>query len=179
MVKVVDKSVFLAVKDFSWKVRNSIKENAKNPETANSFLGKMQVDMAMAIGHPLLGTLQAKSYLKKLGNTTEERIAALAEGIDLQSVKEYWYNLLENKRFELEFELNKYEEEKAGYIIEVAKFNDRLSRFTYSEAIDRRTKETFAQMFEEIQTRKCNVEKVGTVEGLIDIFIGKKLKEIA
>jgi hypothetical protein len=103
MVKVVDKSVFLAVKDFSWKVRNSIKENAKNPETANSFLGKMQVDMAMAIGHPLLGTLQAKSYLKKLGNTTEERIAALAEGIDLQSVKEYWYNLLENKRFELEF----------------------------------------------------------------------------
>jgi hypothetical protein len=61
----------------------------------------------------------------------------------------------------------------------VAKFNDRLSRFTYSEAIDRRTKETFAQMFEEIQTRKCNVEKVGTVEGLIDIFIGKKLKEIA
>jgi hypothetical protein len=178
MVKIVDKSVFLAVKDFSWKVRNNIRENAKSPETANSFLGKMHVDMAMAIGHPLLGTLQAKSYLKRLGNTTEERIAALAEGIDLQSIKQYWYNLLENKEFELESELTKYENEKSGYIIAVAKLNDRRSQFTYSEAIDRRTKETFAQTFEEIQARKCDVEKVGTVEALIDILIGKKLKEI-
>lgn len=179
MVKIVDKSVFLAVKDFSWKVRNNIREHAKSPETANSFIGKMLVDMAIAVGHPALGTIQAKNYLKKLGNTTEERIAALAEGIDLQSVKQYWYNLLENKRFELESELNKYEKEKSGYIHEVVKLDDRRVQFTYSEAIDRRTKETFAQTFDDIETRKRNVESVGTVEGLIDILIGKKLKEIA
>ena len=122
--------------------------------------------------------MQAKSYLKKLGNTTEERIAVLAEDIDLKSVKQYWHNLLENKRFELEIELNKYEKEKSGYIHEVVRLDGRQARFTYSEAIDRRTKETFAQAFEEIQTLGDNVERVGTVEGLISILVGKKLKEI-
>ncbi len=178
MIKVVDKSTFLTVKDFSWKVRNDLREHAKSPEAAKSFIGKMLVDMALAVGHPTLGTIQAKSYMKKLGNTTEKRIATLAEGIDLQSVKQYWCNLLENKRFELEVELFKYEKEKAGYIIEVAKFNGGQTRFTYSEAIDRRTKETFAQTFDEIQTYRDNVERVGTVEGLIDILVGKKLTEI-
>ena len=178
MVKVVDKSVFLTVKDFSWRVRNSIKETARSPETASSFMGRMLVDMAIAVGHPTLGTMQAKSYLKKLGNTTEERIAVLAEDIDLKSVKQYWHNLLENKRFELEIELNKYEKEKSGYIHEVVRLDGRQARFTYSEAIDRRTKETFAQAFEEIQTLGDNVERVGTVEGLISILVGKKLKEI-
>ena len=178
MVKIVDKSVFLTVKDFSWKVRNSIKETARSPETANSFIGRMFLNMAIAVGHPMLGTLQAKSYLKKLGNTTEERIAVLAEDIDLQSVKQYWYNLLENKRFELESELNKYEKEKSGYIHEVVRLDGGRACFTYSEAIDRRTKETFAQAFEEIQTLGDNVERVGTVEGLISILVGKKLKEI-
>ena len=134
--------------------------------------------MASSLGHPLLGTTQAKSYLKRLGNTTEERITALAEGIDLQSVKEYWYNLLENKIFELEVELNKYEEEKSRYIHKVAGFLGRHARFTYSEAIDRRTKETFAQTFEEIKTCRNNVSQVYDTAELLNILVGEKLKEI-
>jgi len=178
MTKVVDKCIFLAVKDFSWKVRNDLRESAKSPETANSFIGKMLVDMATAIGHPVLGTIHAKSYLKKLGNTTEERVLALSEGIDLQSVRQYWYNLLENKRFELESELNRYEKEKSAFIIEVTTGFTAQSSFRYSPAIDRRTKETFAQTFEQIQTFRDNVSQVHDVEDLLNVLVGKKLTEI-
>jgi hypothetical protein len=178
MVKVVDKNMFLAVKDFSWKVRNDLREHARTPESTNSFIGKLYVGMASALNHPLLGTTQAKNYLKKIGNTTEERIATIAEGVDLQSVKQYWYNLLEQKKFELESELGKYEKEKAEYIIEVAIINGKGRKFAYSSGIDRRTKETFAQTFEEIQTCRNNVAKAHDVTSLVDILVGKKLREI-
>lgn len=179
MVKIVDKNVFLAVKDFSWKVRNDLREHAKSQDTATSFVGKLLVDMATALGHPTLGTIHAKSYLKKLGNTTEERIAVLAEGIDLQSVRQCWYNLLENSRFELEVKLNRYEKEKSAFIIEVTIGLTVRSSFRYSPAIDRRTKETFAQTFEQIQTLRDNVSQVHNVIDLLNILVGKKLTEIS
>ena len=178
MVKVVDKSVFLTVKDFSWKIRNELREHAKSPETANSFLGKLHVSMATALGHPFLGTLQATNYLKRLGNTTEERVAAIAEGIDLNSVKQYWCNLLEHNRAELELKLNKYEKEKSGYICEVVKLDGGQARFNYSSAIDRRTKEAFAQTFAEIQTCRDNVSEVYDDAGLLNILVGNKLAKL-
>lgn len=178
MIKVVDKNMFLAVKDFSWKIRNDLREHARTPESTNSFISKLYVGMASALNHPLLGTTQAKNYLKKIGNTTEERVAAIAEGVNLQSVKQYWYNLLEQKRIELESELSKYEKEKEEYIVEVAIIDGKGREFVYSPGIDRRTKETFAQTFDEIQTCRNNVEKACDVTSLVDILVGKKLREL-
>ena len=178
MVKIVDKSVFLTVKDFSWKIRNELREHAKSPDTASSFLGKLYVSMAAALGHPVLGTLHATNYLKKLGNTTEERVTAIAEGINVESVKQYWINLLEHNCVELELRLNKYEKEKSGYICEVVKFDGGQAQFNYSSAIDRRTKEAFAQTFSEIQACRDNVSEVYDDASLLNILIGNKLEKL-
>ena len=178
MVKVVDKSVFLTIKDHAWKVRNELREHAKSTEPT-SFIGVLYVGMATALGHPELGTIHAKSYLKKLGNTTEERIAAITEGIDLQSVKQYWYNLLEQKEIELEFLLKEYEEENAGSIIvEMDKWNDK-GQGLYSSSIYKRTKESFAQTFVEIQTFRDNVSEAFSREQLVRILVGNKLNDIS
>jgi len=175
MVKIVDKDVFGVIREFAWEVRNRLTEKARSTDGNLSFIGNLQVHMAIALGHPELGTMQAKNYLRKAGTITEERLLNLSSGININSVPVYWLNLLEQKQVELERELDKYESEKANYRISIMNNSRQIG---YSSGIDRRTKETFASLFEQISTLKQQVADVKTPEDLIQILVGKQLGDI-
>ena len=179
-VKLVDKTVFGTIREFAWDVRNTLTEGAKSVDNASSFLGKLQVEMATALGHPLLGTIQAKSYLRKVGPTTEDRIAALAEGIDVSAVKDYWLNLLERKEADLCRILDKYEEDRFTKVLSISEDTPhRASIVSYGNPdIDRRTKETFASLFERISTYIAHTKEAVIAEDLLQILVGKQLGDL-
>ena len=178
MVKIVDKNKFGIIRESAWKIRNSLTDHAKCVEGDHSFLGNMFLMMATSIGHPDLGTMQAKNYLRKVGTINEERLNNLSEGIDVESIKEYWLSLLEQKKIQLEDILDNYEKEK---IKPENKSNMAIFEKTakgYNYGIDKRTKEVFATLFEQMASTSKKIVRVRVAEELLEILIGKQLKEI-
>lgn len=170
MFKLVDKDVFSAVREFAWEKRNMLAEKARSIEGASSFLGKLYLDMATSIGHPELGTMQAKSYLRKAGTITEERIQTLSSGINFKSVKMYWQSLLECKEEELFRHLDKYAKEENI-------LSARSNRFL-ATAVKERTMQTFAETFQRINEMQELTFRAKSIRDLFQILVGKQLGEI-
>lgn len=161
MVKLVDKEVFGTIRESAWEKRNSLTEKAKGVNSCTSFMGRVLLDMATAIGHPELGTMQAKNYLRKAGTITEERISALSATIDFPSVKSYWISLLNLRESDLGSELGKY----------VGNLNE-------SRAVRERTLETFASTFEKIRNLRDDTSTAASIDGLFIALVGKQLGDI-
>lgn len=169
MFKLVDKSVFGVAREFAWDVRNNLTERAKSIEGNLSFLGSLYVDMATAIGHPELGTIRSRQYASKL-NLNEE----LDTPINVDNVKEYWINLLEDREKRLLVELDKYEKEKYKKAITIERHNTFCGPIEISyerTRLDTRTKEAFASIFEQIKNLKLDASIANTVEDLVDILV--------
>jgi hypothetical protein len=180
VVKLVDKSTFGIIREFAWEVRNNLIENAKSVENNPSFVGKLRVAMATALGHPDLGTLQAKNYLRKIGTLTEERIYNLSKSVNFSNVKDYWISLLETKEKELLENFYKYEKEKTKRKVVVFEGQIRsplVCRYD-GTPIDQRTREVFASIFEQISSYKSTINNSKSVNDLIFILVGKQLTEL-
>lgn len=161
MVKLVDKEVFGTIREAAWEKRNSLTEKAKGVNSCTSFMGRVLLDMATAIGHPELGTIQAKNYLRKAGTITEDRISALSATTDFASVKSYWISLLNLRESDLSRELGKY----------VGNLNE-------SRAVRERTLETFALTFEKIRNLRDDTSRATSIDGLFFALVGKQLGDI-
>ncbi len=168
MVKLVDKSVFGTIREAAWERRNSITEMAKGVNSCTSFMGRVLLDMATAIGHPELGTIQAKSYLRKAGTITEDRINTLSTDIDFGSVKSYWVSLLNIRESDLRHELDKYAKD-----VNVLKENVYMT-----QAVRQRTLETFALTFERIRNLRTSTLAATNINGLFIALVGKQLGDI-
>jgi len=165
MVKLVDKDVFGTVREAAWEKRNMLTERARSIAGSNSFLGKLYLDMATSIGHPELGTMQAKSYLRKAGTITEERLDTLSAGVDIDTVRSYWLSLLDIREEDLGRDLDKYVEDTAA-------------KNPLEEAIRQRTLQTFASIFEKIGNIREDTEIATDINDLLIILVGKQLGEI-
>jgi hypothetical protein len=161
MVKLVDKEVFGTIREAAWEKRNSLTEKAKGVSSCSSFMGRVLLDMATAIGHPELGTMQAKNYLRKAGTITEDRINTLSTDIDFNSVKSYWVSLLNIRESDLSRELDKYASDVNG-----------------PGAVRQRTLETFALTFEKIKNLRDDTLKATDINGLFIALVGKQLGDI-
>ena len=161
MVKLVDKEVFGTIREAAWEKRNSLTEKAKGVNSCTSFMGRVLLDMATALGHPELGTMQAKNYLRKAGTITEDRINALSIDADFDSVKSYWVSLLNIRESDLSRELDKY----ARDVNEL-------------RAVRQRTLETFALTFEKIRNLRDDTLKATNIDGLFIALVGKQLGDI-
>lgn len=170
MVKLVDKDVFGIVREMAWQKRNLLNERAKSTQDASSFMGRLLLDLATSIGHPELGTIQAKNYLRKVGTITEERLSILAEGTDFKSVRSYWSSLLEIRYTDLERELDKYEKEASDFPAGTQGF--------LAAAIKERTKQTFAQTFQQINEMQDATLRATSTRDLLNILVGKQLGDI-
>ncbi len=162
MFKLVDKNTFTRVLKEAWAERNLLTEAAKGVDADNSFLGQLYVDMATALGHPNLGTIQAKSYLRK----SETLLEDLNVDLDVESVRDYWIGLLEVKEVQLEARLDKYAKEEAYGVKSV----DR-----YSFAAYERTLETYATSFQRIGKLLEETREARSAEDLLKILVGKHL----
>ena len=167
MVKIVDKNKFGTVREAAWKMRNNLTEHAKSTDGNLSFMGSLYVKMATSIGHPALGTMQAKNYLRKAGTINEDRLTVLSEGIDVAAIKEYWISLFEQKQIALEEELRRYEKEIRNEATEVS-----------LPATHQRTFETFSLSFAKIQGFMEATQAAKIPSDLITILVGKQLGDI-
>jgi hypothetical protein len=161
MVKLVDKDVFGTIREAAWEKRNSLTEKAKGVNSCSSFMGRVLLDMATALGHPELGTMQAKNYLRKAGTITEDRINALSVDTDFDSVKSYWVSLLNIRESDLSRELDKYARD-----------------VNEPRAVRQRTLETFALTFEKIRNLKDETLAATNINGLFIALVGKQLGDI-
>lgn len=172
MVKLVDKDTFGKIRESAWIERNELTENAKITEGQLSFMGATYVEMATAIGHPELGTTQAKNYLRKTGYTAEEVVPMLAKEINFRGVRTYWSDLFEFKNSKLLDKLEKYEKEMCTISEGTDKNGSRLDK-----AIRVRTLQTFAQTFEKIIDLREETLRAVNSEDLLLILIGKHLED--
>lgn len=164
MVKLVDKNTFGVVREFAWQVRNSLTERARGVTGNYSFLGSLQVGLATALGHPELGTTQCKKYYKQM----------VVESISVDNIKDYMISLVEQKRVELEANLDKYEKEKSKFTLKGSP-NKALEGISYTGSIDNRTRETFAALFEQIEILEENIRNSTTFDSLVKAIAGKYL----
>lgn len=168
MVKLIDKDVFGRIRETAWQKRNQLTEHAKSVDNLPSFMAEVYVGMATAIGHPELGTMQAKPFLRKLGSTNEERLQRLSENINFRSVKEYWLNFLDAKRAQLLVDLDKYEKEAIRH----------LNEGVLQRAIHERTMQTFSTVFHKIGAFEERIREARTPEVLAKIIAEKHLREL-
>jgi hypothetical protein len=169
MVKIVDKDVFGTVREAAWEKRNKLTEHAKSITSELSFMGELYVKMATALGHPTLGTIQAKSYLRRAGQVNEERITSLTTGLNVSAIKDYWLNLFSTKLIQLEEDLDKYEKEENSS----CPVPERCRA-----AIDKRTTESFATAFVRINELETETRRAVSASDLLTILVGKQLDNL-
>lgn len=152
MVKLVDKNKFGVIREDAWRMRNQLTESARSVDGNHSFLGRLRVQMAQALGYAELGTTRAKRYLSSG--------IPLTEGINTKSVKEYWLNILDLKESELIGILDKYETE---------------ANLVSAASVKKRTAESFAETFQKIDEFRTRTIRAQTPDDLLVILIGKHL----
>ncbi len=174
LFKVVDQDIFTAVNEFNHQVRSFLVTKHKGPESpdeAAGILGNLLRRMASAIGHPQLGTIQAKRYLKKLGENPQDIVAEIAKNIDLMAVKKKWIVELNKTNKVLEKVLDQYQSQFKG-----REFIDPTGRtHKYDETIHKRTLQVFADLFKDIKSWKVATDEAKTPEELVMILVGDKL----
>lgn len=163
IVKIVDKNVFGVIRNFAWKIRNSLTDKPKGLNNNYSYLGEVYVGLATLMGHPKLGTMQSKRYNKD---------TVIEKEVVLDCVKKDMLIFLAEKEHDLECRLDKYEKEKCTLILKVidGTFNRKISYVDSS--IDRRTKETFSTSFATIKTLMDKISVARSTDDLIYIIAG-------
>lgn len=164
MIKLVDKDVFGTIRESAWKERNLLTEAAKSVESKHSFLADIYISLARSIGHPELGTMQAKNYLRKAGAITEERVSTISVNVNFGEVREYWLNILEEKEHQLQVRLDKYAKEEDSSAIH--------------SGIKERNLQTFATTFEKIFILQEATLQAKKAEDLVVALVGRHLGEI-
>ncbi len=171
--KIVDKFVFKTVKDFLYEVRTELSNSAASLNSVNSFVGGLKVGLGDIMGHPLLGTNQAKRYLRKHGTTKDEVLAKLSN-FNYPSAKAEWIRFLDLKEEELEQLLKSYNKEKVDKKISIS-VGDKKQTFTYCEEVDKRTIQVFSELFNLIRYFRTSALSASSSKDLIMALISNKI----
>lgn len=174
LFKVVDQDIFTSVNAFNHQVRNFLTGKHKGPDTpekAAGILGNLLRKMANVINHPLLGTIQAKRYLKKLGNTSQEIVSIVAQDIDVSNIKEKWTVDITKTAKIVDNLLDQYNDQVSN-----KEFVDATGRtHKYDETIHNRTLQVFAELVRDFAAWKKAITEATTGEDLVMVLIGDKL----
>ena len=173
MFKIVDKDMFTTINKFLWKVRGELSDKPKGVDNITSLLGKILSGMATALGHPHLATLQAKRYLRKFGDSKEEILAGLSEGVKFENVQSYWLKYLDMMQEEFNKQLDKYNKERESMALNV---NNR--EIKYDDDVHKRTLQTFADIKQMLNEFERDVAEASTAEDLILVLVGKQIEEL-
>lgn len=161
MAKLIDKDRFTEVKNHAWSVRESLsKMPASHTSEDISFIGKVLTGLAMSVGHPQLGTTQAKRYLSKYGTTLQECVLSLNEGHNFDEVKEYCETFLSQCVTELDGMLSAYLKERKN--------------LGYCKNVHNRTLSVFAETYSKVNELTEKVKSATAVSDIIITLIGNK-----
>lgn len=172
LIKLVDKDLFTNVNKFNHEIRNKItlKHKGINSDINDAgLLGNLIRDMMSYINHPILGTIQAKRYLKN--NNFDDIILSAFDGRDINDVKQRWSNMIEIYINKLEHFLNNYIETYNRLC-----FIDSIGRqHKYDKAIHIRTLQVFSSTFNMLEKWYNDILSVEDEKELLMIVIGDKL----
>lgn len=168
LFKLVDKNVFTMFNKFNWGMRNLLKSTGAS--RLRSLLGKTYLTMAEEIGHPQVATSSARRYVQELGNSPEERLAALSKGIKLEDVRNSWLLQLDKTQKVAQRILDWYEKNKQKLTKNVTVGSKQYS-LKYDGAIDEKTKQSFATLFAEIAAVKQAVQTAKTPAQLVSLLV--------
>jgi len=172
--KIVDKSIFSSVKDFLWQVRNDMSAKPQSLNKIESFIGKFLAGLASSVGHPELGTTQAKRYVKKFGSDRDEIVTNLAKDVNFEQVKQYWVSFINQQEQKLTQELQQYQNKRGEKEVTVDMGN-RKQTFKYDDEVDKRTLQVFSSLFSLLEKFKKGANSANSAEDLIMLLAGDKL----
>lgn len=144
-VKLVDKAMFMHIKNFLWRERDLIQKKARSVNEELSFYGSLLMDLSVNLGHPVLATTRASRYLDKIGNT-----ATFNHG--LVETKRIWARIIEEYQYRIIYLIDEF----------VARADDnililRCSRYRYCDIINARTLEVFSFINKRLQNFEKNI----------------------
>ena len=178
-VKIVDKDVFLRLKNFLWYERDYVSAVPRNiDEKHHSLIGHLRVDMGDKLGDPLYGTTQCKRKLREFGDKPEDAISFFsnifpdAEHID--SIKRGWVYLVDQTLDDLDSDLSSYKALLSTTKIEI----EHLGTFVYDKEVDDRTRCVYAAAKQRLELMLIDIKKAETISDLMWAYIGKQLSEI-
>jgi hypothetical protein len=168
MFKLIDKNVFTMFNKFNWQMRSLLKDSGGN--RLRSLLGKMYLRMADAIGHPKLASSASKRYVQSLGGSSEEILKSLSDGVDLESTKTQWLEILDKSEKISQRVFDWYEKNK-NKLTKTVQVGSKTYEMKYDGSVDTNTKQSFATMFEEINAIKVAVKSAKTPAQLAGLLV--------
>jgi len=167
LIKLVDKEIFTVVNRFNHQVRSHILEkhrSTKTPRENAGIRGNLLRDMATVIGHPELGTYQAKRYMAVNGETLQESSENIA------SMRKECSHLIERCHLILEKALDVYSMQYSN-----KEFVDSIGRIhKYDSIIHGRTLQAFAETFRELNSWGERIQESETNKDLMEIIYGRQ-----
>ncbi len=172
VLKLVDKQRFLTIKDFCWDIRSKIITTAKSEKYPGGIIGQLKLSLGRSINYTKLGTAGYRQYLSSFGGpSVASNILAISDTVPYHQTQNQWLQILKDREVELLAFLDKYQQDKSTYRLEVPRF-DKIEIITYDGEIDSRTLDIFARtfvLFDRLRNRiECSADSEELVRALVE-----------
>lgn len=176
--KLVDKDLFTEINKFNWKIRNLLKRTTET-EKIHDLSGRIRKKMAEDMGMPeFYKNVQLTNFIKKNRNLNLDPAKELSKNIDFYDTKRKWISTLKYYKNVLERFLEYYEKNKDKLILTL-KTDNLEKKIKYHDEVDRKTKESFAEMFKNIDEYIVDVENSRNSYDLAKIFLKERFEKIS
>lgn len=166
--KVIDKSLFLAVKNFAWKERELLMKKPSSVDKCDSFLGNTQITLGAMIGYPILGTMQARKALNA------GRIDV--SWVNMTKTKEDWLKRLRIEESNLDRKLAIYSSNRRNMAITVPN-GAFVTELSYVGEIHERTLQTFAVVRKKLLEMDIKVRQAKVPMDFVEILVPRRENE--
>lgn len=175
--KLVDKDFFTEINKFNWKIRNLLRRTTET-DKVHDISGRIRKRMAEDMGMPeFYKNIQINNFIKKNKNLNLDPIRELSKNIDFYSTKKKWISTLEYYKKVLE-KFSEYYEKNKDKLILTLKTDNLEKKIKYSEEVDRKTRESFAEMFKNIDEYISDIENSKNSYDLAKVFLKEKIEKI-
>lgn len=174
--KLVDRDFFTKINEFNWKIRNLLRSTSDTDKFLSLSM-RIRKKMAEDMGVPeLYKNIRISNFIKKNIINNKDPVDELSKNIDYYKTKTNWLETLKFYRKVLEKFFRYYEQNKNNLILTVRSENIE-KKIRYDQEVDRKTKETFAEIFSEIDEYIEKINHAKDSRDLAEIFLGSKLEK--
>ena len=171
--KIVDKDFFTKINKFNWKIRSLLKTNIA-AKKASDFSGKLRERISKVLDIPEYRMrITWYTFLNKLKSSNTDPVDFIVNRIGenrFGEIKEKLIELLEYHKKLLRRFLKFYNENKDKLILKISSENDERI-FRYNEEIDKRTKQSFAELFKHLNETINEVKEARNLKQIVELFV--------
>jgi len=173
--KIVDKDFFTKINKFNWRIRSLLKTNMA-AKKANDFSGKLRERISDVLKLPEYRMrITWYNFLNNLKTKNIDPVNYITERIgreNFEEIKSKLIKLLIYHRKILKNFLRFYDKNKEKLILRIDSDNQNKREFKYNEEIDRRTKQSFAELFKYLDETMNEIKNSKNLEQIIRLIVG-------